>query len=1003
MSTKTFTVNATDNFTHALVRGVWARFGDDPLTLSDIRIFLPTRRACRAVANAFLQLSGGKAMILPHLIPLGEADTDEETLIVHELASDNPDKTVLNLQPAMPPIQRNLLLTRQVMAANTEMPMAQAMPLAKDLANFIDQSVTAGLDFERLKTLVPSDYSEHWQLTLKFLEIVTDNWEVILKAHHQVDSAARRDSLLRAQAAAWYKSPPTAPVIVAGINGSIPAALELLSVIAGLDNGYIVLPGLDTAIEDESWDILGDTHPQNALKIILNHLQTDRKTVKPWVQEPVSPVKQERLKLISHLMRPAETSDKWQELSSNQTIHAKTACEQLHRIDCADESEEASVIALILRETLETPEKTAMLVTPDRKLARRVTQIMQRWNITINDSAGSDLSLWPVGSFINLSLSFLANPGDAVAFLALLKHNLCRCGHYSDQWHAKIAQFETHVLRGSRFKHGFAAYRQTLDYRAERAGKDKKVYPKQPLSDFLATVEQALSPLLSLINSRTVQPVETWLAAHVQSLENLAATGDITGAERLWRNEDGEAAAISIAQLMEQKNILNDMDFESYAALMGQLVLGQTVRPKTPAHPRVTILSPLESRLLTAETVILASLNEGHWPPESPNDPWLSRPMRTRYGLPSTDRFIGLAAHDFMSGFCANEVYLTRADRVDNAPTVKSRWLLRLETVLGRLGLDVGTLLDRRYQSLAFQMENVPEDEKTVLAEPCPCPALALRPRGLSFTDIERWIKDPYNIYAKHILHLRKLDELDGDTESADKGTLFHAIFEHFIQAIMDGSPNDKNLLTTIARDEFAASLMDSAQKATLWPIFEELADWFITEQKKRLEKGIQPVAVEQKTRWTITDALIPFSLHGRADRIDSLPGGGLEIIDYKTGTLPSETDIVLGYAPQLPLEALVARENGFGTVTADTVHQISHWGLKTKKDEDAIIKETPSTRTKEDMDAIINRIKQQLLDMIAAYYDAANPAAYRVSPDSDNRLRYNDYEHLERESEWKD
>ncbi len=1012
MPAKTFTIDATDNFTHTLVKGVWERFGDNPLTLSDIRIFLPTRRACRAVANAFLQLSNGKAMVLPRLIPLGEADTDEETLIVHELASDKPDETVLNLRPAMPSMQRNLLLARHVMTAYPEMPMAQAVSLAKDLASFIDQSVTAGIDFEKLKNLVPEDYSEHWQKTLEFLDIVTHGWSKILEEYHVVDSATRRDELLRAQAKAWQKSPPSTPVIAAGINGSIPAALDLLRTIAELENGYIILPSLDTLMDDESWDKIGDTHPQKALKTIIDSIETDRSAVIQWLQPtPPDPRKTERLKLVSQLMLPAETSDKWQTLSATNTLSADTACKGINRIDCADESEEAAVIALILRETLETENKTALLITPDRKLARRVTHIMQRWGIIINDSAGAPLSQWGLGSFINLSLSFLANPADAVSFLALLKHNLCRCGHYSDQWHTKVARFETHALRGSRYKKDFSSYYKTAEHRAKEAEGKKKSYPLEEITTFLDKIKDALSPLLAMLDTGKNYPLADWLSTHVQILENLATTADKPGNEWLWRNEDGEAAALALTELLDQSTAMIAIDFSGYAAMIQQLVLNRTVRPKTPAHPRVTILSALESRLLTADTVILSSLNEGHWPPESPNDPWMSRPMRAAYGLPSTDRFIGLAAHDFMNGFCADEVYLTRADRIDNAPSVKSRWLLRLETVLSRLDFEADSLLNRRYLSLAEQLETIGESEKITIGEPCPCPPVSLRPTGLSFTDIEKWLKNPYGIYAKHILKLRKLDELDGNTEHADKGTLFHAILERFVSDLIDGKPLDLHHLTAIAKEEFDAILMDETTKATLWPIFEEVAVWFVEEQKKRQDDDsgkIIPLAAEQRAQWTIKEACVPFTLYGRVDRIDGYTDGSLEIIDYKTGTLPSETDIVSGYAPQLPLEALVAQESGLGNVEKKPVKAISHWELKAKKDKAPEIKTIPK-KANEAIGPIIDQAKQQLLAMIEAFYNTENPASYRVTPDSqniketDNVRRYDDYKHLARESEWKD
>src|SRR5690606_40649772 len=102
------------------------------------------------------------------------------------------------------------------------------------------------------------------------------------------------------------------------------------------------------------------------------------------------------------------------------------------------------------------------------------------------------------------------------------------------------------------------------------------------------------------------------------------------------------------------------------------------LRPRFGRHPRLFIWGPLEARLQHADRIILGGLNEGTWPGDASIDPWLNRPMRAELAIEPPERRIGLAAHDFASGASAGGVVLTRALKVGGAPTVASRWLLRL-------------------------------------------------------------------------------------------------------------------------------------------------------------------------------------------------------------------------------------------------------------------------------------------------------------------------------------
>ena len=125
-----------------------------------------------------------------------------------------------------------------------------------------------------------------------------------------------------------------------------------------------------------------------------------------------------------------------------------------------------------------------------------------------------------------------------------------------------------------------------------------------------------------------------------------------------------------------------------YPALFEALSAHAVVRPAYGRHPRLAIWGLVEARLQQADLIVLGGLNEGTWPGAVPADPWMSRQMRAEFGIPLRERAVGIAAHDFAQALGASEVALTRAARREGAPTVPSRWLLRLDAVLRAVGLD---------------------------------------------------------------------------------------------------------------------------------------------------------------------------------------------------------------------------------------------------------------------------------------------------------------------------
>ena len=966
----------------------------DPLALSRMTVLLPTRRACRALQETFLRLSEGRALVLPRMIPIGDIDEDE--LQITE-AGDGFPGAFAEIPPAMPELRRRLLLARELQdrAGDTSHPLAvdQATELAAELGRLLDQVQTERLDFSALGGLVPDEYAEHWQQTLAFLQVLTDIWPKRLAADDVVDPAARRNLLLEARIEAWKRSPPTGPVIAAGSTGSIPATADLLAVVAELEAGYVVLPGLDRVLDDLSWDSLEATHPQFGLHQLLERLGRSRAQVREWPALADRPsAGAARMRLISEALRPAATTESWRE---ERGMVAAQSLDGVIRMDAREPHEEAGAIALVLREVLETPGRTAALVTSDRTLARRVTSALARWDVTIDDSAGVPLAETPPGAFLRHVVRAVHEHMSPIPLLAVLKHPVVgRVG-------GGAGPLERLVLRGPRPAEGFAGLRGAAERRRESereddAARHTDLWPE--ILDSIDHLDRISEPMVDAFTRSTLSLPEL-VRAHVEFAEALAATDSESGAERLWAGDAGEALAGFVAELVEYGGALGPIAPARYAALLEALLAGRVVRRRYGMHPRLSILGPLEARLQRHDLMVLAGLNEGSWPGEANVDPWMGRPMRADFGLPPPERRIGLSAHDFVQGFCARNVVLTRSERVDGAPTIPSRWLTRLDVAIAALDVENSARVaadGEKYLRWWRELDGPPEtrDGPVTDVRPRPTPPVSARPDRLSVTQIETWMRDPYSIYAREILKLRALDPIDQAVDAATYGSLMHRIFDRFLQAYPEGDlpAGAHGHLIEIGDEVLGGYRSMPAVWTFWWPRFRRIAGWFI-ETEARRRAVVRKIHAEVSGAITIPTSQGAFRLVARADRIDELVDGGIAVIDFKTGAPPSKKEVMAGFAPQLPLEAAMISRGGFPDVPAGDIAELAFWRLSGGREPGAI---SPAA---DDAATVAVEAYAGLVALVAKFDNAATP--YEARPRPDKAPKYSDYEHLARVREW--
>lgn len=1002
------TIPTSVSFVDALAFGLMAETAADPLRLSAITILLPNRRACRAMQEAFLRLGagGGRALMLPRLMPLGDLDEGELSLQGLALDLSLGEAMSADVPPAVPNLRRQMLLAELVQGAAAvslpggAMPLDQAARLAAELMRLFDQVETERLDFAAIRNLAPEELAEHWQLTLRFLDILRDNWPEILANEGGIDPMHRRNLLLERQSRLWREQPPADPVIAAGSTGSIPASADLIATIASLPKGLVVLPGLDLQADAEAWEkiAIDPAHPQFGLAHLLSRLEAKREDVWLWPHSlpdgPERSAPPTRTMIVAAAMLPAAATHDWpliaQRFAQPDGL-AKAAWHDVSRVDCRTEQEEAGIIALMLREAVAQPAPyRAALVTPDRGLARRVAAELRRWDIEIDDSAGRPLGMTEPGLFFNLIAAALAEELAPVPLLALLKHPLCAAGMPHAAFQSQVRRLEVHVLRGPRPAPGVVGLRAAL---AAAECNDDVRAELQALIDRLAGLLGAAGHWQGTV------PLTERLDRHIKLAEALAARPESSGAENLWRDEAGEALAGFLNDMMRAARGMSPVSAASYAALLQELIDGIDVRPRYGLHPRLFIWGPLEARLQQVDLMILGSLNEGVWPGEVAIDPWLSRPMRKAFGLPSPERKIGLSAHDFQQALGAPRVVMTRAQRVGGKPSVPSRWLLRLDAFLRALGIVAPVEGPSLYRGWQMRLD-WPDAPPVPLARPAPQPGAKFRPNRLSVTQIETWMRDPYALYARHILNLQALDPLDQEPGVADLGSLFHDILDRFLKEVgLPLPPDAETRLVALGERAFAADLARPAVWAFWWPRFRQMAAWFVTEMRER-QAEIATIATETRGKLPISEVSPVFTLTAKADRLDRLRDGSIAIIDYKTGTIPSAKDVALGFAPQLPLEAAIAQRGGFEIAAGAKIARLEYWHLKGGREGCAVMPiKLPDSRNPADPMALADEAYLGLIRLLEAY--GTDEAAYVARPRESFALGYNDYEHLARFAEW--
>lgn len=959
MAAKIYNINAGASFVDVLAEHFLKYYKNQPEELANVLFLLPNRRACQSLSEAFVRLKGLEPTILPQIVPIADIEEDEVFLT-------GQSNILQNLSPEITKTERvfifSKLISQKPELGFGHLSLAQAYALAENLAALIDLSYNENLDFSRLSEIVPAEFAAHWQESLELLKIITEYWPQILRERNKADTVKRRNQLLEAELKLWQQSQTKQKIVVAGSTAAFPLQKQLVKTVLNLPNGEVWLYGLDSCLEDSGWAQIDENHPQFELKELLDYLQIDRGSIINLPQKTFS----SRERLVSEIMRPAAASAEWRSLSSNPLL--KENFEGIHLLNCDDIRQEAQAIALLIRNTLEMPEKTAALVTVDRNLARRVVSELKRWNIVADDSAGQPLSLTPIGVYLRQIINVLENDFSQVSLLSLLKHPFTSCGQNPAAFNQKVRKLEL-------------SWRKKEDLSPE-------------LAEFITGIKEIFAPLCELYRQAETD-LQQFFTSHIKTAELLADTDIKTGDKIIWKNDAGAVASKFVSDFMQNCVILGKIKPHDYLAFLESMLIEQNVRVRYGMHPRVKILGPIEARLTQFDVTIIGEVNEGVWPKLPTADLWMSRPMKKDFGFPLPERNIGVAAADFAHLLNAKKVYLTRAERVDGTPTNKSRWWLRFETILaanfGNQKEDKAKyefLYDNKYSLWAKYLERATEQKR--ISAPEPRPPLPLRPRKLSAVNFEMLMRDPYTIFAKYILKLYPLEELDEDVVYRDYGNIVHAVIEKFNNIYNTGAypPDAEQQLLKLGEAEFAANNISLDIKAFWWPKFVKTAAWLV-ETEKNYRSEVKKVYNEVTGSLDFASDGGKFTITAKADRIDETIDGHLNVLDYKTGKARTLKEIITGMAPQLPIEGLIAEKGGYAGIPAKKVSTLRYWRLG--KEEIAANSEQSQKGLERTM---------SYLQTLIAYFDKES-TPYYAKPNPHDAPDYSDYDHLSRFLEW--
>lgn len=936
-----FHIDPRADFLESIIEGSSQRF--QGVDISKITILLPSKRACKYLAEKFIS-SHHK---LPRLLPIGDIKDNSVSVIS--------------------PLEYKLLIAQEL-KQHKGMPYRKAMIAAAELYDLITKFERDDVALDSINEIDFSDMPVHSQELIEHLKFINNNLLKALALEGRASVIGARNKGIYNMIARWQSSPPKFPVIIAGSTGSAKATAELLKATAKLNNGFIILTGVDMKLSEDSWNQVNELHPSFQLKCLLEQLKITRNELQNWhAEQEVDPV---RARFLSEAMCPPATMN-WYQLDDKEFKDLNN----LEYVECNSHQEEAMVITAKVKELLGENYDNVGIIINDLDLKKRIIATAKLHAISINDSYGTSAFSIPQINFIGAILEAIKNSFSPIFLIDILTNRFSHLKYQKEQLKALSSQLNINYLRG------ICTYSK-LEKLLEKAQANEDL----EIADMLQNLLSICEPAMELLQKKTAV-FEDLLAELIAVAEKLSENAD--GVITFWESDFStetrdflnELAALNIGQI----------PIDEFKFIFNQCLANKRFASEAAEQSHVQILSPIESRLLNFDYVILAGLNEKSWPEGVASNSWFNT-IAKHVGLAKPEARIGKSAHDFFCLMHSKQVMVTRATTIKGDIQIPSRWLIRIETIAKKLS-KLEQVKPREHYLLKQAREFFLPFEFIKYSPPTPKPALSLRPATLSVTQIEKLIRDPYSVYVSKILNLKKLERLEKVPDQLEFGNFIHQVIDELNKKYSNIKQNEIfEELIACGKQKLVHIMHNPIVQKMWWPRFQKIAEWIMDFEEFKRANGKTKVYSEVKGSISFMTSAGAFTLTAKADRIEVTENNTVCIIDFKTGTIPSNQDVISGFSPQLSLEALIASKGGFD-ITIANVEELAYIQFSVGS------KLGATTNIKAPITELVKETEEALLKLIELYADENTP--YLICPNPKKAPAYNEFEHLERLSEW--
>lgn len=938
-------IPAEKNFLETLYQGIIERFSDS--ALEKLHIFLPNKQSCYALTKIFFdKLSLNEARLLPKIIPLGEI-SDLSTLEDFESISANN----YSLPHPISLEEQKLLIFKLIRekAACNSMPLKNILLLSDSLVKAILKLRTDNVPLNKIFEIIKPDASVHLNLYHELLRCLAQEWPDYLKKNHIIDIAEYHnlfiDNLIADQKIEASK------IIIAGSTGSISATRKLMHYVHN-QKGCVVLHNFDCN-KKQYWNSIDENHPNYCLKELLSFMDVNPTSITNWSK---GNNQKSYTNDVLDIFAPAEEALKW-----GRAVYFD---KKIELIEVQDINQEAFSIAVRVKEILDTNTHAKIgIITPSDKKILRLEQYLSLLEIDYKNDRGIFIRDTDEFQYISLLKKFISERFLPKNLLAILKNKFTNLRISRSQLNAQIEILEKQYLR------------KICNY--QNLNSLISSIKEEPLKNLLQEFKQAISALHIKTNS-----LSEFTKFLIQTLNSL---GRSAKQPNFWDASIGQ----KLFEILSSMVCVYDKKFtykdDNIFDIFLDTLASQKIFINENSEAKTILTSPIESRLMNFTHVILTDFNENCWPPKSAVDPWFNRETDAALGLKHEILRSSLAAHDFASLINQQNIIITRSLRDEDGQTSPSQWLERIklyQAAVKRNFLEVNT-------DVIQKCKNVFKSNITNKYFPKePSPPIAIRPRELSVTQIEKLMRDPYSIYAQKVLGLKKLQEVDKEIDQADFGNFIHDSIDEFNKTIQIGADFlDQLIAVGQSKLRKYASNRPIVQKIW-WPRYLQIAKWYSNFETLRRQKNCK-ILSESEGHIIFNTSTGPFKLKAKADQLE-INQNKVTVIDFKTGVLPSHIDIVSGFSPQVTLEGLIAQNGGFSE--EHKVEKLIYIQFSTGKDFGKILEiKEPIKR--------ISEAKTNIQELINLYINGNTP--FLICPYLEKAPIYSDYKYLERIEEW--